>query len=197
MSQTLYQALIKFRNTLPLLLLFFFCALPAESLGAVIDGQWNGKPWSQEKMAAGLKTNGSDALAECAYCSKHGKNHCKYDIQKIYERSKLAGEKGSTLGKTVHASCLYDQRKIPENRALAITLLKEASKEHPLGIIGLAIENYQQDFFKDKCMKAYHNILPLKEQDVIFVYTIESAFKGYSALPIFDSKKRSNLESRH
>jgi len=125
-------------------LLFFLtgCLFAAGEV-KIPDGAWNGKPWKRNLLLSEVKKGNPDALAEWAYCSRRALLQIAYDRNLICKRAKIAGDKGSLLGKRMFAKSLRHGEGIEPDKKRSHQIFKQLAQQNcPDAMVDLASDYF-------------------------------------------------------
>lgn len=120
------------------ILLLWLSVIPTVA-AEIRDGLWNGKPWDEKVLAAGVEKGEPAACAEWAYACHHGVIASGYDEKAIFTRAKQAADAGDPLGMSMLSHCY--SRGIGCDRDLVKTFdhaTRAAEVGHPLGMKSLS-----------------------------------------------------------
>lgn len=176
------------------LLAFSFLSLCLLSLGEdkIIDGQWNNKPWPQKKLMDGVAANEPEALAEWAYCSYYGENGAQYDQQLIFQRSQMAAEKGSIMGKCMLARCYMARTGTDSNLTKCHEWVVDALPSgHPFAMwsMGRLYLHQKSPVYDQTWEKAYDMFQKSADKgNIMSLYTLSRITESTDS-PYFNSRK--------
>ncbi len=133
----------------------FFLSLlfvPSSLWGAkILDGAWNGKPYSLEVLEKGVAAGRTAALSEWAFCSDNGINGVRYDEDLIQERVQKAAAENDPLALYLTASLLEGQKADPKKISAALKIAVES--KHPMALWKLGVFHRLGIFGHEKDLK--------------------------------------------